>query len=242
MKTFLCAALAAFVVYASPTAKAQSAIPEATIKITPLIGPYVRTQEFLDNTVNGITGTDSPATPIPIVNDTINISSIVCTPTFYSWQGSVTSATGLFATQYGNRLIFSYDIRSSQPFNPFDVVAVITSPFFTFSNTFGSSGLTYDLRAIGEAADGTIYTTGSMGQQSVVRLRGTGNTYTINVGGSGQADIDEALSTWSPFDVTVTYMIGGSSSSSTVHIGVPEPSSLSIILVGIGAMIARRRT
>lgn len=239
MKKILYAALAAFVVYASPVrATAQSAIPEVTIKITPLVGPYVRTQEFLDNVVAGNTGTTSPALPKEVVNNTLNISSIVCTPTFYSWDGTTAGAAGPFATQLGNRVFFKYDATSSVPFNPFGFSYVLESPFFTLGNSF--NGSSYNLKAVGVAQDGTVYTSGLM-DSPVVRLTGIGVSYSIEVAGNNQAAIDSTLSSWSPFDLKATYSLNGSSSSATVHFGVPEPSSLSIASIALIALALRRK-
>jgi hypothetical protein len=236
MKKLLCAALAAFVVYASPHAKAQGTL----IAITPYIGPYDRTQEFLDNFIAGNTGTDSPAKPSSIENGTVHISSLVCTPTFYSWKGSVAAATGAFALQRGNRIYFTVDITSSTPFMPYDVVGTTSSHFFSFENSLGSFQAVYDLRGRGYAADGTVYTSGPM-NQPVTRLRYIGYTYSIEIGGGTQQAINNSLSSWQPFDLTGSYSINGQSVSSTVHISVPEPSSLSIMALALGTIALRRR-
>lgn len=238
MKKLLYAAVAAFVVYTSPSAMAQSTVPSPVITITPLVGPRLRTQEFLNNVIAGITGTTSPAIPIAVEDNIVNISSLVCTPTFYSWRGSVAAATGLFATQVGNAHYFTYDISSSTPFNPFDVTFVIQSPFFNLNGSL--NGTSYNLKAVGYAADGTEYTTGLM-ENPVVRLKGIGVSYTIEVGGSGQSDIDNTLKNWEPFDLTATYFLNGFSKSSTVHVGVPEPSSFSLIAVAVSYMFVRRK-
>ncbi len=238
MKKILCAALAAFVVCVSLHANAQGTF----ITITPMIGPYDRTQEFLDNFLAGNTGTDNPGKPVPINNGTVHISSLVATPTFNSWNGSVAAATGQFAQQRGNRIYFGVDITSGVPFNPYDVAGSISSPHFSFNNiSLGSIQAMYDLRGIGQAADGTVYKTGAM-NQPVTRLRYIGFTYSIEIGGGTQQAINESLSPWQTFNLTGSYSLNGNSASSTICVGVPEPSSLSIIAIaGLGMAMIRRK-
>jgi hypothetical protein len=247
-------ALAVLIVSSAP-AKA-----DIIISVTPSLGPNYNGSPnagtYYANALSGIpttsaTGTaGTPGYYSPLSGPT-PISSIVVT-NFNSWMGNA-NPTGAFSAETGTRLYYGLSITSSAGTDTGLTIAQVlaglsfagtTSPDttaldFSFSSPPGFTGL--------DPAKYT-YTTDGSGFVTSFYYTGANNAFAVFAGDdpndptNNQAAINYDLAGIPSFSATGTYSLNGVSGSGTVAItSTPEPASLTLMGIGLGALVWRQR-
>lgn len=231
MKKLLCAALAAFVVYGSPsTVMAQGSIVNF-FAIGPETGEPTYTG-FLVNMVSSMRGIPSLSTPFIPMGSIVNARDIVS-----------------YDDRRGQKLFSGFSHVSQTPFLLSDMSACLSSSFFSSSNMlsgvkFGSAVVGIRWGPNGPGSADTVYTSGAADLTLVNEVYVVANTYTIRA--TDPSDLERAVSSFGRLhgnlvQIDSTYSRGPLSGYGSISLGVPEPSSFTIAAIGALALCFRRK-
>lgn len=217
---------------------------------------------------NGQTSAGAPGTPTYFqAQSNVQAKDLVVT-NFSAWMGQAEPG-GAFAGEFGNRGHFGLSIQGGgQQFSisQLSFSATSTDPGDLLAFDFPTGDYDYSSNYVGVLAggDGVVGTgddtfiTGGSNTQLVDALfgRGSGNSLAALCGGctpaQEQAAIDAAAGSFGtqPFKYTGTYQLRAATGdliaegSGTFNVGVPEPSTWALSLVGfgfVGGALRRRR-
>ncbi|MBP6858506.1 MAG: PEP-CTERM sorting domain-containing protein [Candidatus Pacebacteria bacterium] len=231
MKKILCAALAAFVVYASPSSlMAQGSIVNF-FAIGPETGESTYTG-FLVNMVSSMRGISSLSTPFIPMESVVNAREIVS-----------------YDDRTGRKLFSGFSHISPTPFLLSDMSACLSSSFFSSSNMlsgvkFGNAVVGIRWGPNGPGTADTVYTSGAADLTLVNEVYVVANTYTIRA--TDVSDLERAVASFGRLhgdvvDIDSKYTSGSLSGYGSISLAVPEPTSFALMGIAALALTFRRK-
>ncbi len=226
----LCAAVAAFVVYTSPSAMAQGSIVNF-FAIGPETGEPAYAG-FLANMITNMRGFPSLATPFIPMGSTIDARNIVS-----------------YDNKTGQKLFSGSKTIDATPFTVGQISASLSSSFFNSSNLltsvkFGTAVVGVKWGPDGPGTADTVYTSGDAGSTLLNELYIVSNTYTIRA--TDPSDKERAVESFGRLYGTLvtinsTYTKGPLMGYGSVNLSVPEPSTFALAGIGALALILSRK-
>lgn len=231
MKRLLCAALAAFVVCTPVVIQGQGVI-QTFFAVGPQTGEPTY-NSFLNGMIAGMRGNTSLSTPLIPIGSTIPAGDIV----------SYTDKTGW-------KLFAGFSHINNTPFVLGQMTRVFSvPPSFVSSNTisglkFGSALVGVKWGPDGPGTADIVYTSGEADSTPVNEIYLISNTYTILA--SDPSDKQRVIESYGVLHgnlvrIDASYSMGPLYGSGYVNLYVPEPSSFTLIGVGLVVLTSCRR-